>query len=184
MNDDDAHFLMSLNDTLTCGLGACVLLFIVFVILVTIEEPTAGQGRQRELAADAASDTIGDERARARAPLTVRVRGPCRFVENVTSVGSDVETTVFVDRREGAYREKCVALLRHRRPLAGARIEVRSKTAPEGRIVLTATWGGRNLTGVDGLERRFPLGRSAGEGDYALATVQVDDEYEPVRWVR
>ena len=184
MNDDDAHFLMSLNDTLTCGLGACVLLFIVFVILVTIEEPSPGQGRQRELATDASSNAVGDERARARAPLSVRVRGPCPFVETVTSGSTGVQTMVFVDRREGTRREKCVALLRHHRPPVGARIEVRSKTVPKGRIVLTAAWGGRSLTGTNGLERRFPLGRSVGDGDYPLATVQVDDEYNPVKWAR
>ncbi len=184
MNDDDAHFLMSLNDTLTCGLGACVLLFIVFVVLVTIEEPSPGQGRQRELAADASSNARGDERARARAPLTVRVRGPCPFVENVTSGSTGVESMVFVDRREGTNREKCVALLRHPRPPAGARIEVRSKTVPAGRIVLSATWGGRSLTGVDGLDRHFPKRGNVSKGDYPLATVQVDDEYAPVRWAR
>ena len=181
--NDDTHFLMSLNDTLTCGLGACVLLFIVFVILVTIEEPSAGQGRQRKAAADVAAVAVGDERAHAHAPLTVRVRGQCSFVKNVTAGGTDVEIGIYSDRREGPNQEKCVALLRHQRPLAGARIDVRSTTAPEGRIVLTATWGGRSLSGVGGIEKYFRRS-STDEDDYALATVQVGDEYEPVRWAR
>ena len=109
--NDDAHFLMSLNDTLTCGLGACVLLFIVFVILVTIEEPSAGQGQQQKSAADAAVAAIGDERARASAPLTVRIRGQCSFVKNIRFDSDEAQTpVVYIDRRESPKAAKVAEL--------------------------------------------------------------------------
>ena len=182
MIDDEDYFLTSLNDTLTCGLGACIVLFVVFVILVTIQEPVRGEGRQRTVSDDVTAPASGEERARGRAPVMVRVRGECGFIRTVTADDSD--TRVFVDRRNGKNREKCVALIHYERPPEHGTVPIVARSVPSGHLVLTATWGGQRLTGERGVERRWPRAELEITGKTVFATVRLHDEDNPVQWER
>lgn len=177
---DDAHFLMSLNDTLTCGLGACILLFIVFVILVTIEEssPEAGQ-RLKPTATDAGRGN-SYERGRAPVPLTVRVRGDCTFVRSLTDNDTKVERTVFSDRRENPMPPLCVALLQYPRRLPDKTIAICAKEAPTRSIDLSATWGGQIIE-IEGWPTQHVKKGSACPY-YTIAIVHLDNRQAFVRW--
>lgn len=47
-DDDEPDFLTSLNDTLTCGFGASLLLFFVFAVLVIFEDVPPGSATASE----------------------------------------------------------------------------------------------------------------------------------------
>ena len=184
MNDDD--FLMSLNDTLACGLGASLLLFIVFVILINVEDQRSEPGQARRIVDDISSTATGDELAHARPSLFLRMRGPCKLIETVTINGTDVEKSLFVDTRDGdeGYKTKCVALLALRDPKPDSGIEVITEVAPEGEILLTATWGGQSLTGIEGAKADLESDRCSRENVCLLATVHLDGKGEPIRWAK
>lgn len=139
MSDDD--FLTSLNDTLACGLGASLLLFIVFVILINVEDQLSEPGQAQRIADDVSSTATGGELANARPGLLLRMRGPCKLIETVMIKGTDFEKSMFADTRDGdeAYKTKCVALLAVPDPEPSSGIEVISGGASDGEVLLTAT---------------------------------------------
>ena len=146
MNDDD-NFVMSLNDTLACGLGACILLFIVFVILINVDGERSSEKRQaQKTVADIAYIATGDEQELAKPSLLVRLRGACHFVKTVKSEADDFERSVYIDARDGK-QNMCVTVLFHPNPPIGNGIELRSIIAFDGTIsrtvTLTATWVGK-----------------------------------------
>ena len=185
MTDGDSHFLMSLNDTLTCGLGASVLLFVLFVMLVSLEEPIQGRRSSDSAAPDTRAVEASEESGRVEAVLTVRVMGACNFIRTVSGGQDDIETAIFIDKRGRGHSNRCVAVLRPEQPSRTAGVSIVSEGVPEGRIVVTATWGGRNLTEPNEFEERhFPRNPGGTGGPRLLARIVVDDDRRPIQWAQ
>ena len=168
--NEEPGMLMSLNDTLTCGLGACVLLFIVFVILVTLDDPERAAPRPQQPGPDVRFGKDVHPTA-ALDPLWIRVRGPCRAVRSVEASGyPDLPPLRLLrDRREA--EDACVALVRHPEPPRTRKLVVRGNPNVHGTLFVTALIGGHTL--VDGAQVRWGRRtRLEGAGD--------DDEREPI----
>ena len=168
--NEEPGMLMSLNDTLTCGLGACVLLFIVFVILVTLDDPERPASRPQQPGPDA---WIGDNTHPTAAldPLWIRVRGPCRAVRSVeASDYPDLPPLRFLrDRREE--EDACVVLVRHPEPPRTRTLVVRGNPNVHGTLFVTALIGGHALVH----DMKVSWGRPT-----RLEGAVDDDEREPI----
>ena len=174
MNDGGERFLMSFNDTLTCGLGASILLFLVFVILANVM-PVEEDYRQGSLA-DASEAGWDDEPIRA--PISIRVHGGCESVEAIRWDPSE-KRTIRAERR-GIREDNCVVIIMtsgHDRA-----IDVRSRAAPSGLVVLTVSQGGRSLTGTNGARRVFAGTGATQPGGYRIARVWPGREHDPIEW--
>lgn len=140
MDDDEPDFLMSLNDTLTCGFGASVLLFVVFVVLVTLQaRPDRGPARLQQVNLQSGVSPT-QEAGRSEDPLLVRVRADCVFVESLQPpAGREFDAVKLHDRRAGS-DGSCVAIFRHPEP-ATRNLAFTAGTAPQGTVLLTVLLG-------------------------------------------
>ena len=168
--NEEPGMLMSLNDTLTCGLGACVLLFIVFVILVTLDDPERPAPRPQQSGLEFRLGP-GPRPTEALDPLWIRVRGPCRVVRSVEASGyPDLPPLRLLRDRRGT-EDACVALVRHPEPPRNRALVVRGNPNVRGTLFVTALIGGHTL--VDAA--RVSWGRRT-----RLEGAVDDDEREPI----
>lgn len=70
---------MSLNDTLTCGFGASVLLFVTFAVIVSLQDVPDGN------VAAVPAMSVAEAAGRSGEPLLIRVRGDCDYVSSLTN---------------------------------------------------------------------------------------------------
>lgn len=166
-DDDEPDFLMSLGDTLTCGLGATILLFVIFMIVVTVQEPPPAPPdralRQREV-----------ETAAGAAALWLRLRGDCAFIETVEAY-PEVDVDRLRDGRDGAAEDTCVALFRHDDP--PDTIRFRAAKAPARPIAPVIVLGGLDLTPADA---SWTYDGPDG-GVFEIFTLRLDDPRTPVQ---
>ena len=182
--NEEPDMLMSLNDTLTCGLGACVLLFIVFVILVTLDDPKRPAPKPQQPGQEF---RVGGGRRPTEGldPLWIRVRGPCRAVRSVEASGyPDLPPLRLLrDRREA--EDACVALVRHAEPPRTGKLDIKGNPNIRGSLVVTALIGGHTL--VDGIQvswgRRTHV-EGAVDNDERQLIVSFDPHLPktPVKW--
>lgn len=128
MRDDEPNFLTSLNDTLTCGFGASLLLFFVFAVLVIFENVPSGDASAAQSSRKAQGFGTNIEALADRAQLYVRVASDDpEFIMalDVTPSGDGVLRKVFgsdpdvavatyqIDNASGTFRFRLSEPTRH-----------------------------------------------------------------------
>jgi len=73
VREDEPDFLTSLNDTLTCGFGASLLLFFVFALLVIFEDVPSGDASAAQTRKQAVGFGTNIEELAQRSQLYVRI---------------------------------------------------------------------------------------------------------------
>lgn len=129
MKDDEPNFLTSLNDTLTCGFGASLLLFFVFAVLVIFENVPSGDASAAQSSRQAQGFGTNIEAMADRAQLYVRVASDnSEFIKalgvkpsgagtlrKVFGSNPDVAVATFqVDKASGAFRFRLNDPTRHK----------------------------------------------------------------------
>ena len=145
MDEGEPDFLMSLNDTLTCGFGASVLLFIVFVILVALQDTPATAVGELEQARTRSGASINPADIKSDDPLLVRVRADCDFIKSLKPPAEGGFATVKLkDGRKGA-DESCVAIFRLSEPPT-RRLPFTAGKQPDDVVLVTVLLGAVVLT--------------------------------------
>lgn len=181
MTDDggEPDFLMSLIDTLTCGLGASILLFVIFVILATVQEPVAQGAGARPVDARRTSATgLG-----APDMLWLRLRGDCPFIRSVETHPEHGFGVVRLDDRRGREEPEdantCVALFRHSDPPEAS--DFFARHLPARGLRITAVHGGRELTPPGGARWEYLPGSRGGGSLLQVFSLHPNDPEEPLR---
>ena len=178
MDDDEPHFLMSLNDTLTCGFGAAVLLFVVFVILVSLRSG-ASASREEARPLQRPSASVDRSAGAVEPPLLVHLRAHCDFTATVN--GDDWKTMRFEDGRPRA-GNTCVTLFLSEKPRnAIVAFHSGSTAAPEGVVTVTVFYGAEALTPAGGA--RLKCDASEWRKGNAVFEIAPGDPREPFRCV-
>ena len=175
---EEPDFLMSLVDTLTCGLGASILLFVIFVILATVQEPVAQGAGTRPVDARRTSATGSG----APDMLWLRLRGDCSFIRTVeTEPRHGFEVVRLHDRRgrEEPEDDTCVALFRHSDPPDASNFY--ALRLPTDGLRITAVHGGRELTPPGGVRWKYPAGSRGGGAPLSVFSLHPNDPEEPLR---
>ena len=144
MGQDEPDFLMSLNDTLTCAFGASVLLFVVFVVVVSLQD-LRGRGRDASSLSTPVrfAASLNDADSRSYEPLLIRVRADCEFVRSVRA--RDLAVRLLRDGRET--ETTCVAVFRVLfDPLRHASFDFTSEVPPIDAWHVTILLGGFVVT--------------------------------------
>ena len=180
MTDDggEPDFLMSLIDTLTCGLGASILLFVIFVILATVQEPVAQDAGIRPVDARRTSATGSG----APDMLWLRLRGDCPFIQSVKTEKKHGFGVVRLRDRRGLEEPKddtCVALFRHSDPPDASNFF--APRLPTGGLRITAVHGGRELTPPGGVRWKYLPGSRGGGAPLSAFSLHPNDPEKPLR---
>lgn len=108
--EDESDFLMSLNDILTCGFGASVLLFIVFAVLVVLEEGDANRVAPNISSHTRVGPAIDQVQLSAKSQLYVRLASEdCELIKNIGIGNSNSQSHIWSRLSQNNI---CVATLR------------------------------------------------------------------------
>ena len=177
--DDEPDFLISFNDTLTCGFGASLLLFFVFAVLVIFEDVPSGDAQSAQSESFSRGFATDPEALASRAQLYIRLASSEQnFIDNISVPQPDswMIKTVSLSSIKNLSRKIYVKTFRIERARKRYDFTVPNNTPPGAEYWISAFIGGTSLTSLPAVKKIYRGGELVFTLNLAAATPLVIPE--------